>query len=67
VYTLLASGAYGTAVFLDFYSAFDVVDYSILIRTLLARSYPRVILSLVRSLMFEDIYLRVLVNGEVSP
>jgi len=53
--------------FLDFRSAFDVVDYSILIRTLLAYSYPRVMLSLVRSLIFEDIYLRVLVNGEVSP
>jgi len=66
VHHLLASRARTTAVFLDFRSAFDVVDHARLATLLDRRGCPKYIQSLISSLMFRGVRSRVLVNGEAS-
>lgn len=67
VHHLLASKARTTAVFLDFRSAFDVVDHEKLATLLDDRGCPRYIQSLITSLMFRQVKSRVLANDEASP
>jgi len=43
---------------------FDVLDYSILERVLIERSYLSYLLTLIKSLTFNNVQSRVLVNGE---
>lgn len=54
-------------VFLDFKSAFDVLDHSQLLHILQERGCPTRMLLLLSSLMFWDVKSRVIVNGELSP
>lgn len=57
---------FGIAIFLDFRSAFDVVDHVKLLSLLRRRRCPGDVLSLIRSLQMRDVRSRILVNGEVS-
>lgn len=66
VHYLLSSKSRSTAVFLDFRSAFDVVDHGLLTDVLQQRHCPQYIQSLIRSLMFRQVRSRVLVNDRVS-
>jgi len=66
VHYALSTSLRKIAVFLDFKSAFDVLDYSILERVLVERSYPSYLLTLIKSLTFDNVRSRVLVNGEAS-
>ena len=67
VHHLLSSHARSTAVFLDFRSAFDVLDHAILDRLLRRRGCPSYVQRLIRSLMFDGLSSRVLVNDAVTP
>jgi hypothetical protein len=66
VHALLSSRARSTVVFLDFKSAFDVVEYSRLDAKLAARGCPTVLRSLLQSLMFTHLESRILINGTVT-
>lgn len=66
VHQLLSSGARDSAIFLDFRSAFDVVDHGKLTDVLRERGCPPYILALITSLMFRRVRSRLLINGEVS-
>lgn len=66
VHHLLASRLRTTAVFLDFRSAFDVLNHPRLSKILVDRACPDYIQSLIGSLMFQDVKSRVLVNGIAS-
>lgn len=66
VHYLLASKARSTAIFLDFRSAFDIIDHQKLATLLDKRGCPRYLQSLVASLMFRQIKSRVFTNGEAS-
>jgi len=66
VHYALSTGLRKIAVFLDFKSAFDVLDHSILERVLIERSCPSYLLALIKSLTFDNVRSRVLVNGEAS-
>jgi hypothetical protein len=66
VHTLLASTARSTAVFLDFKSAFDVVDHQRLDAKLAARKCPGIIRHLIQNLMFLNLRSRILINGQVT-
>lgn len=63
---LLRSRLRRMAIFLDFRSAFDVLDHRRLSELLRQRGCPDYLHSLIRSLMFDGVRSRVLVNGEVS-
>jgi len=64
VYYALSTSLRKIAVFLDFKSTFDVLDYSILERILVERSYLSYLLALIKSLTFNNVRSRVLVNGK---
>jgi hypothetical protein len=66
VYYALSTSMRKIAVFLDFKSAFDVLDHSILERVLIERGCPSYLLTLIKSLTFDNVRSRVLVNGEAS-
>jgi hypothetical protein len=66
VHHALSTGLRKIAVFLDFESAFDVLDHSILERVLVERGCPSYLLALIKSLTFDNARSRVLVNGEAS-
>lgn len=66
VHHALSTGLRKIAVFLDFKSAFDVLDHSILERVLVERGCPSYLLALIKSLTFDNVRSRVLVNGEAS-
>ena len=66
VHHLLASRSRSTAVFLDFRAAFDVVSHTRLAGILEKRGCPRYIQALIRSLIFDGLRSRVLVNGGAS-
>lgn len=66
VHALLSSKARSTAVFLDFRSAFDVVDHQRLDAKLAARGCPPCLRRLIRSLMFVHLRSRILINGQVT-
>lgn len=66
VHALLVSKARSTAVFLDFKSAFDVVDHQRLDAKLAAKGCPPCLRRLIQSLMFTDLRSRILINGQVT-
>jgi hypothetical protein len=66
VHHLLASRSVKYAAFVDLEKAFDVVDHSRLAALLLDRGCPRPIYRIIRSLTFEGVRSRVLVNGKPS-
>jgi hypothetical protein len=66
VHSLLASKARSTIVFLDFKSAFDVINHQLLYDKLAARGCPPLLLSLVESLMLTHLTSRLLINGQVT-
>lgn len=62
----LSNGPRCIAIYLDSKSAFDVFNHSILERILVVRGCPSYLLTLIRSLLFDDVRSRVLVNGKAS-
>ena len=66
VHILLASRSRSTALFLDFKSAFDVIDHQRLDTKLAQKGCPHRIRRLIQSLMFSDLKSRILINGQVS-
>jgi retron-type reverse transcriptase len=66
VHALLASKTRSTVVFLDFKSAFDVVDHQRLDDKLAARGCPASLRLLIQSLMFVHLSSRILINGQVT-
>lgn len=66
VHALLSSKARSTVVFLDFKSAFDVVDHDRLDAKLAMKGCPTVLRPLIRSLMFVHLESRILINGMVT-
>jgi hypothetical protein len=64
VYYTLSTSIRKIAIFLDFKSTFNVLDHSILERILIERSYPSYLLTLIKSLTFDNVRSRVLVNSE---
>jgi hypothetical protein len=67
VHALLESGLVSHVAFLDFRSAFDVVDHSILSRILREHSYPPRILALISHLTFDSIRSTVLSDSNAGP
>ena len=66
VYHLLATRSVKYAAFVDLEKAFDMVDHSRLAALLLDSSCPPSIYRVIRSLTFEGVQSRVLVNGKSS-
>lgn len=66
LHSLLVSKARSTVVFLDFKSAFDVVDHQRLDAKLQARGCPAGLRSLIQGLVFVQQRSRILINGQVS-
>jgi hypothetical protein len=66
VHALLSSKARSTAVFLDFKSAFDVIDHQRLDAKLAARGCPGTLRLLIQNLMFLNLKSRILINGRVT-
>jgi hypothetical protein len=66
VHALLSSKARSTAVFLDFKSAFDVVDHTRLDLKLAARGCPPPLRRLIQNLMFVHLRSRILINGQIT-
>jgi len=66
VHHALTTSSRPIAIFLDFRSAFDVVDHSKLATMLSSRGCPPYLLALVFGLTFRDVTSRVVVNGELS-
>lgn len=66
VHALLSSKARSTAVFLDFKSAFDVVDHTRLDAKLAARGCPPSLRRLIQNLMFVHLRSRILINGQIT-
>jgi hypothetical protein len=66
VHALLSTKSRTTAVFLDFKSAFDVVDHQRLDEKLLAKGCPEVVRNLIQSLMFLDHRSRIQINGQMT-
>jgi hypothetical protein len=64
VYYTLSTSMRKITIFLDFKSMFNVLDYSILKRILIERSYPSYLLTLIKSLTFDNVRSRVLVNSK---
>ena len=64
---LLASGRAKIAIFVDFKSAFDVVNHRLLRDKLISRACPPYILALISSLNFEGVESTVFVNDTTSP
>lgn len=66
VHTLLRSRARSTVVFLDFKSAFDVLDHQLLDKKLSQRRCPPAVHSIIRHLMFNKLRSRLLINGQTT-
>ena len=66
VHHLLATGLCTQALFVDFRSAFDVVNHEKLIGLLRGRRCPDYLLRLIETLMVSGVKSRILVNGEKS-
>lgn len=66
VHQALLSHSRPIAIFLDFRSAFDVVDHSKLATVLSGRQCPSDLLSLINSLTFDGVTSQVIVNGALS-
>ena len=66
VHHLLATRSVKYAAFIDLEKAFDIVDHSRLAALLLNRGCPPPLYRIIRSLTFEGVRLRVLVNGKSS-
>ena len=66
LHSLLVSKARSAVVFLDFKSAFDVLDHQRLDAKLEARGCPAPLRSLIQRLMFVQQKSRILINGQVS-
>lgn len=66
VHHLLSSRTRSTAVFLDFKSAFDVVDHFRLNQKLQQRGCPATLLRLLQTLMFTQMISRLLINDQVT-
>jgi hypothetical protein len=67
VHALLESGLVSHVAFLDFRSAFDVVDHSILSRILRERGCPPRMLALISHLTFDGIRSTVLSDSDAGP
>jgi Reverse transcriptase (RNA-dependent DNA polymerase) len=67
VHHVLSTKMRATAVFLDLRAAFDVVSHQRLAQVLADRGCPRAICKVISSLMFEDVWSQLLINGGVSP
>lgn len=67
VHHLLSTGVRPTAVFLDLRSAFDMVSHDQLKQLLVRRGCPEPIMNVINSLMFQDVWSRLLINDSVSP
>ena len=67
VHHLLSTGMRTTAVFLDLCAAFDIVDHHRLKQLLIQRGCPKQIINVISSLMFDDVWSRLLINDGVSP
>jgi hypothetical protein len=67
VHALLESGLVSHVAFLDFRSAFDVVDHSILSRILRERGCPPRMLALISHLTFDGVRSTVLSDGDAGP
>jgi hypothetical protein len=66
IHALLSSKARSTAVFLDFKSAFDVIDHNRLDAKLATRGCPSALRPMLQSLMFTHLESRILINGTVT-
>jgi hypothetical protein len=66
VHMLLSSKVRSTVLFLDFKSAFDVIDHQRLDAKLSAKGCPQVIRTLIGNLMFLDLKSRILINGKMT-
>jgi hypothetical protein len=66
VHHLLSTGMRTTAIFLDLRAAFDMVDHSRLKQLLIQRGCPKQIIDVISSLMFDDVWSRLLINDGVS-
>jgi hypothetical protein len=66
VHILLSSKVRSTVLFLDFKSAFDVIDHQQLDAKLSAKGCPPMIRMLIGNLMFLDLKSRILINGKVT-
>lgn len=66
VHALLTSRARSTVLFLDFKSAFDVLDHRRLDNKLRARGCPASLQAIIQSLMFLQLQSRILINGRVT-
>jgi hypothetical protein len=66
VHALLSSRSRSTAVFLDFKSAFDVVDHQRLDAKLETRGCPATVRLLLQNLMFLNLRSRILINEKVT-
>jgi hypothetical protein len=66
VLTLLSSRARSTVVFLEFKSAFNIVDHQRLENKLVAKVCPATLLALIQSLMFFGLESRILINSKVT-
>ena len=67
VHHLLSTGVRPTAVFLDLRFAFDMVNHDQLKQLLVRRGCPAPILNVINSLMFQDVWSRLLINDSLSP
>jgi len=67
LHVALSTRARSTAVFLDFRSAFDMVDHKLLHKLLLRRGCPPLLRNLLSSLMFDAVRSRLLLNDDISP
>jgi hypothetical protein len=67
VHHLLSTGMRTTAIFLDLRAAFDMVDHNRLKQLLVQRGCPKQIMNVISSLMFNDVWSRLLINDGVSP
>jgi hypothetical protein len=67
VHHLLSTGLRTTAVFLDLRAAFDVVDHGRLKQLLIQRGCPSQIVRVISSLMFDEVWSRLLINDSISP
>jgi hypothetical protein len=66
VHHLLSTGMRTTAIFLDLRAAFDMVEHNRLKQLLLQRGCPTQIIHVISSLMFDEVWSRLLINDGVS-
>jgi hypothetical protein len=66
VHHLLSTDIRTTAIFLDLRVAFNVVNHSRLKQLFIQRGYPNQIVNIISSLMFNEVWSRLLINDSVS-